>query len=186
MGIILNFKGGIAMGNEWLKDCEICNAGLCTEMDKLINKHRLSEHTAAKQLALTVKERLGFPLYKGSQLRDRYRYHKGKKKPKVYSSTEYSQEELNGLVPSENVGEIPPKKPTRKKKRLPESDFWSSTLLELRTLSDRINDWFGLDNKGEVSKEVFFEMQELVGSFEVYLKGLEEDYGKTWKEQSAA
>jgi hypothetical protein len=65
---------------KWLNGCEICNAGLCEEMDKFIEKHKLSERTAADQLSKVVKDKLGFMLYSGKQLRDRYRYHKGKDK----------------------------------------------------------------------------------------------------------
>jgi hypothetical protein len=96
---------------EWLKECEICNAGLCKEMDRLLAESTISEHAAAKQLALEAKEMLGFPLYSGPQLRDRYRYYKGKKKKlKVYSSKDFTQEELNSITQGSGVGEIPPKK----------------------------------------------------------------------------
>jgi hypothetical protein len=63
---------------EWLKDCEICNAGLCSEMDKLTGEHNLSQRTAAAQLAKVVEDRLGYPLYSADTLRKRYQRHTNK------------------------------------------------------------------------------------------------------------
>jgi protein gp37 len=76
-------------------------------MDKIMDKHSISERTAAQNLAQAVSRRLGFELYTGKQLRDRYRYHKGKK-TKVYSSKNNSQEQLQSLVPGSEVAEFPP------------------------------------------------------------------------------
>jgi len=93
----------------FLKDCEICNAGLCKEMDRRLSSGGSSERTVAQELALVAEKELGYPLYSGKQLRDRYRYHKNKdKKGRVYSSKNNSQEQLQSLVPGSEVAEIPP------------------------------------------------------------------------------
>ena len=60
---------------KWLKDCEICNAGLCEEIDRLIEKDNLSQRTAAAHLAKVVEDRLGYPLYSADTLRKRYQRH---------------------------------------------------------------------------------------------------------------
>jgi hypothetical protein len=48
-------------------------------MDKFIDKHNMSERKAAKRLAQSAENVLGFPLYSPDQIRDRYRYNLGKK-----------------------------------------------------------------------------------------------------------
>ena len=63
---------------KWLAGCAICNEGLSDEMDKLIDKHNLTQVTAAEMLAEVIEERLGFPIYTPHALRKRYQRQKGK------------------------------------------------------------------------------------------------------------
>ncbi len=61
----------------WLKDCEICNTGLCSTVNNLKEKG-LTEHAACKQLS---EESEG--LYSTEAIRGRYQWHTGKVKKKV-------------------------------------------------------------------------------------------------------
>lgn len=56
---------------KWLKDCEICNVGLCKRVDELTAKGA-SIRDAARTME---KESRG--LWDASKIRDRYRYYKG-------------------------------------------------------------------------------------------------------------
>lgn len=66
---------------DWLKDCEICNAGLCHQMDEY-KSAGMSDRDAATQV-----EKDSNGLYSASVIRDRYRYHAkrqgGGKSPKM-------------------------------------------------------------------------------------------------------
>jgi hypothetical protein len=66
------------MSDDWLKGCEICDAGFCAEMDKFTNEHNMSQRTAAEELAETIEKKLGFQLYSPDALRKRYQRHTGK------------------------------------------------------------------------------------------------------------
>ena len=77
----------------WLKDCEICNAGLCSQMKTIIDNQEIGEHNAATVLAEMVAKQEGHPVYTAKQLLDRYRYYTNKDKrkkvseiPKLFSS----------------------------------------------------------------------------------------------------
>jgi hypothetical protein len=59
--------------SDWLKDCEICNVGLCNTVNDL-KKQGLSENAACQQLS---EESEG--LYSKETIRNRYRWHTGKK-----------------------------------------------------------------------------------------------------------
>ena len=66
------------MTEEWLKGCEICDAGFCAEMDKFTNEHNMSQRTAAEELAKVIENKLGFQVYSPEALRKRYQRHTGK------------------------------------------------------------------------------------------------------------
>jgi len=57
----------------WLKDCEICNTGLCKTVDEYKDQG-LSENAACKKMS---GESGG--LYSKEAIRNRYRWHTGKK-----------------------------------------------------------------------------------------------------------
>lgn len=65
------------MSTEWLKGCEVCNAGLCKKMDALIESG-LSQRKAAKVLVEEQKETLGQVVYSANALRHRYCDHTNK------------------------------------------------------------------------------------------------------------
>jgi hypothetical protein len=67
----------------WLKDCEICNAGLTAEMDEQIKEKGLGQREAAKELVKQQEQELGYVIYTENAIRQRYRYYKGKKDKKV-------------------------------------------------------------------------------------------------------
>lgn len=69
----------------WLKDCLICNEGLCSQMKEIIEKQGITENSAATVLADMVKRQLGYPAYNPKQLLDRFRYHTNKDKKKKVS-----------------------------------------------------------------------------------------------------
>ena len=59
---------------KWLKDCEICSAGLCAAVDAK-KSQGLNEFAACKALSEEAEQ-----LYTTKQILDRYRYHTGKDK----------------------------------------------------------------------------------------------------------
>jgi hypothetical protein len=61
-----------AKGN-WLKECEICNAGLCATIDDLIDKTGYSLNSVCDMMARNSDD-----LYEGPQLKARYMYHTSK------------------------------------------------------------------------------------------------------------
>ena len=63
---------------EWLKECEICNAGLVAEMDSQISAG-LSQRAGAKVLEAQQQDKLGDVVYSAEAILQRYRYHRGKK-----------------------------------------------------------------------------------------------------------
>lgn len=62
---------------QWLKECEVCNAGLVTEMERLMG-NGISQRAAAKELVQQQEERLGTVIYPESAIRQRYMYHTNK------------------------------------------------------------------------------------------------------------
>ena len=76
----------------WLKECEICSAGLCKSVDERKSQGK-NEHTVCNEMS---EESNG--LYSGKQILDRYRYHTGKDKkvsefPKE-KATEFTENEI--------------------------------------------------------------------------------------------
>ena len=65
------FAGAKPESGRWLKDCEICNVGLCSYIDELTEKKGLSVNAAAKKMA---EEADG--LYSKEVIRQRYNYYK--------------------------------------------------------------------------------------------------------------
>lgn len=64
----------------WLKDCEICNAGLCKRMDELTQGGKgLSEREAAKVMEAEAAASIGEKVWNAEQIRHRYLYHSGKR-----------------------------------------------------------------------------------------------------------
>jgi hypothetical protein len=61
----------------WLKGCEVCNAGLINEIDRLVEEGNISVNKASQLVADEGERKLGERLYSSKQLMDRYRYHKG-------------------------------------------------------------------------------------------------------------
>ena len=59
------------MATEWLKGCEICNAGLCARFDELIGQG-MSQRRAAKELERDQERELGQVVYPWSTLRIRF------------------------------------------------------------------------------------------------------------------
>ncbi len=64
----------------WLKDCEICNVGLCKTVDEF-KEQGLSENAACKQMSDDSEG-----LYSKEAIKARYRHHTGKVKRKVCES----------------------------------------------------------------------------------------------------
>jgi hypothetical protein len=64
---------------EWLKECEICNAGLCAEIDRL-KEQGLTERQACRRLVFEQEAELGEVIYSHAAIRSRYRKHSGKEK----------------------------------------------------------------------------------------------------------
>ncbi len=63
---------------EWLKGCEVCNAGLCARFDELIDSG-ISQRKAAKELEIEQIKVLGEVVYPWDTLRRRYRRNKPSK-----------------------------------------------------------------------------------------------------------
>ena len=69
----------------WLKECEICNEGLCKEMSYLTDSVEkggvgLSVREAAKRLEGHAVEQVGEKIWTAEQIRARYLYHTGQVK----------------------------------------------------------------------------------------------------------
>jgi len=62
---------------EWLKGCEICNAGLCERFDELIESGK-SQRSASRILVREQKESLGEVIYTADALRRRFLHNKPK------------------------------------------------------------------------------------------------------------
>ena len=63
----------------WLKDCEICNVGLCKRMDELIADGKgLSQREAAKELEGEAQRTIGEKVWTAEVIRHRYIYHTAK------------------------------------------------------------------------------------------------------------
>lgn len=58
----------------WLKDCEICNTGLCSRMDDLVENGAMSVREASR----IMSEEAG-NVWNDNEIRHRYRYYKGTK-----------------------------------------------------------------------------------------------------------
>jgi len=56
---------------KWFKDCQICNVGLCDQLDEYIKNNGMSARAASKQMEKECNN-----LYSASQIRNRYRYYK--------------------------------------------------------------------------------------------------------------
>lgn len=103
---------------EWLKGCEVCNAGLCERFDELISQG-MSQRQAAKELENDQKEKLGEVIYPGDTLRKRFSRMKGgtsvpppkkaPEDPKPYTNAVY----LAGIAISQ-LERITPGDPKRK------------------------------------------------------------------------
>ena len=61
----------------WLKDCEICNTGLCKRMDDLTGFHGLPEREAARVMEAEAATAIGTKIWTAEQIRARYQRHAG-------------------------------------------------------------------------------------------------------------
>ena len=59
--------------DSWLKDCEICNVGLCKRIDGLKDDGKTIREAAR------IMESESEGLWEADKIRDRYRYYKGGK-----------------------------------------------------------------------------------------------------------
>jgi hypothetical protein len=100
---------------KWLQGCEICNAGLCAEMDRLIEVG-FSERKAAQQLVKQQEMSLHTELYSVASILNRYRYYKGLKKVNQNDSPQ------KGDSPSLQPEEPLPDFPTVDDAELPQAD----------------------------------------------------------------
>jgi hypothetical protein len=70
-------------GVNWLKECDICNVGLCKRLDELVSPvsaggQGLSEREAARVMEKEAEEQIGKKVWTAGQIRRRYVYHTGK------------------------------------------------------------------------------------------------------------
>ena len=90
----------------WLKDCEICNIGLCNEMDRLIDEKGISMREASRDLSRQAHKHFvdeGVDLENGfspDTILSRYRYHTARINRACESHTEKKSIE----VPAKNLG----------------------------------------------------------------------------------
>jgi len=151
----------------WLKDCEVCNTGLCATIDNLQQKTGYKLNTIYRMMA---EESDG--LYTWDQLKQRYRYHKGKT----------------------GNGRNSPKDPMENDRR---SDFYNSLMLlepperELHTkiyyltrrlvkTADEIrhfNHWMGMK---KLDSEEFNEFFYSIDALSAELAGLLYPFGLVW------
>ncbi len=60
---------------EWMNGCELCNTGICNQMNEYIEKEEMGEREASRKMAEECED-----LWTASQIYDRFRYHTNKKK----------------------------------------------------------------------------------------------------------
>lgn len=87
---------------EWLKGCEVCNAGLCARFDELIESG-MSQRKAAKTLEQEQREGLGEVVYPADALRKRYHRNQPEKTGRIVPPPALetcATEDLYGLVES--------------------------------------------------------------------------------------
>ena len=84
---------------EWLKDCEICNAGLCVRFNELIESG-MSQRKAAKQMENEQKDAIGKIIYPAESLRQRFQRNKPKADMvrNVPPSNTCAETDLNRLI----------------------------------------------------------------------------------------
>lgn len=85
---------------EWLKGCEICNAGLCTRFDELVESG-MSQRKASVFLEKEQKEKIGDVVYSADALRRRFLHSKPRVEqlaPSIFETCAIS--DLNRLVES--------------------------------------------------------------------------------------
>ena len=96
---------------EWLKDCEICNAGLIAEVDRQCDSG-VSLRKACELLVREIERKFKVSPYTAQSLRDRYQYNKGLRKkvvqnapPENNSDPQYDPQET---IIEENYDDIKP------------------------------------------------------------------------------
>lgn len=83
---------------EWLKGCEICNAGLCTRFDELIESG-MSQRKASIHLENEQKESIGAVVYPAGTLRRRFQRNKpSKMETSVATFETCAVSDLNRLI----------------------------------------------------------------------------------------
>jgi hypothetical protein len=81
---------------EWLKGCEVCNAGLCARFDELIGQG-MSQRQAAKELEKDQEEELGEVVYSAQALRRRLQHNRvAQNGPPQESGRNSSSEAMGG------------------------------------------------------------------------------------------
>jgi hypothetical protein len=148
----------------WLKDCDICNTGICKRFDELTapaskGGKGLSEREAAKVMEKEAEEQIGTKVWSAEQIRRRYAYHTGKwendKKPKKAPGTNRASKEPD--VPKDEPDpsqqalfeEEKPEPPAPVEEVDPEQAKWGralSTVINLRSLVGSV----GSPNKGYI------------------------------------
>jgi hypothetical protein len=78
---------------DWLKGCEICNAGLCARFDELIESG-MSQRQAARELEQEQREKLGQILYPSETLRRRF----WRNKPQVVTNVSKTENETCSIT----------------------------------------------------------------------------------------
>jgi hypothetical protein len=111
--------------DKWLKDCLICNAGLCTRVKEL-----LSEGKTERQASREMEQEQGESVYSAEAILQRYRYHTSKK-GSCQSDTQKRQPKLilidNRLIDQEPAL-IKPKKKEFKPKEKPHLDKYAEEI----------------------------------------------------------
>ena len=85
--------------SDWLKGCEICNAGLCARFDELIGQG-MSQRQAARELEKEQKGKLGEVIYSWKALWRRLQRHKADPKRVTHAPTNdtCTIEDLHSLI----------------------------------------------------------------------------------------
>jgi len=65
---------------KWLKGCEMCNAGLVAEVDRLVDSG-ISVNKACNLMAKEGERKIGDMVYTSAAIRGRYLLHKGLREP---------------------------------------------------------------------------------------------------------
>jgi hypothetical protein len=164
---------------KWLKDCEICNVGLCKRMTELtapIEKggKGLSEREAARIMESEAADQIGEKVWSAKHIQARYRYHTGKDKIVRNSDTQTQRYQEVKVQKVETARNTKPNPVVDEPEVDPELSRWggilsAATNIHTLTLAAK----FPVEHT-EYAEEALRKIQEVLPALKVVVKGSEQ------------